>query len=236
MIPWDYNLAFGGFDAGSGAKSVVNSPIDSPVSGGSLEDRPMIAWIFSDQEYTDLYHQYYAQWLADFFGSGVFEAMLDETVALISPYVERDPTRFCTYEEFETGAAALKTFCLLRAESVAGQLEGTIPSTSEGQAADDASLVDTGDLSLTDMGSMNTGGGFGGGPARPAMAEGGQSQELGAFPSPPEGQEQSQQGQRPQGFPGGGGSQPDAQSPGVLLALSAAVLLAGLAFAFKFKR
>ena len=42
MIPWDYNLAFGGFDAGSGAKSVVNSPIDSPVSGGSLEDRPMI--------------------------------------------------------------------------------------------------------------------------------------------------------------------------------------------------
>ena len=236
MIPWDYNLAFGGFDAGSGAKSVVNSPIDSPVSGGSLEDRPMIAWIFSDQQYTDLYHQYYAQWLADFFGSGVFEAMLDETVALISPYVERDPTRFCTYEEFETGAAALKTFCLLRAESVAGQLEGTIPSTSEGQAADDASLVDTGDLSLTDMGSMNTGGGFGGGPARPAMAEGGQSQELGAFPSPPEGQEQSQQGQRPQGFPGGGGSQPDAQSPGPLLALSTAALLAGLVFAFKFKR
>ena len=236
MIPWDYNLAFGGFDAGSGAKSVVNSPIDSPVSGGSLEDRPMIAWIFSDQQYTDLYHQYYAQWLADFFDSGAFEAMLDETVALISPYVERDPTRFCTYEEFETGAAALKTFCLLRAESVAGQLEGAIPSTSEGQAADDASLVDTGDLSLTDMGSMNMGGGFGGGPARPAMAESGQSQELRAFPSPPEGQEQSQQGQRPQGFPGGGGSQPDAQSPGVLLALSAAVLLAGLAFAFKFKR
>ena len=30
MIPWDYNLAFGGFLGGSDATSVVNDPIDSP--------------------------------------------------------------------------------------------------------------------------------------------------------------------------------------------------------------
>ena len=45
MIPWDYNLAFGGFQS-SDAAGTVNEPIDTPVSGGALSDRPMIAWIF----------------------------------------------------------------------------------------------------------------------------------------------------------------------------------------------
>ena len=37
MIPWDYNLAFGGFESSQGATSLVNSPIDTPVSMGSVE-------------------------------------------------------------------------------------------------------------------------------------------------------------------------------------------------------
>lgn len=35
MIPWDYNLAFGGFQSESDATTLVNYPIDSPVSVGS---------------------------------------------------------------------------------------------------------------------------------------------------------------------------------------------------------
>ena len=64
----------------------------------------------------------------------------EETLALISPYVEKDPTAFCTYEEFLKGADTLKEFCLLRAESIRGQLDGSIPSTSEGQTADSSAL------------------------------------------------------------------------------------------------
>lgn len=59
MIPWDYNLAFGGFQSMEDATSLVNYPIDSPVSGGSTSDRPMIAWIFENEAYTELYHQYF---------------------------------------------------------------------------------------------------------------------------------------------------------------------------------
>ena len=44
MLPWDYNLGFGTFGGGN-ATSTVNTPIDSPVSGGS-SDRPMLNWIF----------------------------------------------------------------------------------------------------------------------------------------------------------------------------------------------
>lgn len=58
MIPWDYNLAFGTFGGGDGTDT-VNTPIDSPVSGGS-SDRPMLNWIFETEEYTEWYHQYFS--------------------------------------------------------------------------------------------------------------------------------------------------------------------------------
>ena len=34
ILPWDYNLAFGGFSSSQNATSTVNSPIDSPVTSG----------------------------------------------------------------------------------------------------------------------------------------------------------------------------------------------------------
>ena len=67
MIPWDYNLAFGGFLGGSDATSVVNDPIDSPASSGSTEDRPMVAWIFQEETYTQQYHALYDQFITTYF-------------------------------------------------------------------------------------------------------------------------------------------------------------------------
>ena len=158
MIPWDYNLAFGSF-SGNDASGSVNSPIDTPVSGG-MSDRPMISWIFDSEEYTELYHKLFSE----FINSVDLEKLIDDTAAMIDSYVQKDPTKFCTYEEYQKGVAAIKSFCTLRAESVKGQLDGTIPSTSSGQQADSSALIDTGDLVIADMGSMSGGnGGFGGG-------------------------------------------------------------------------
>ncbi len=154
MIPWDYNLAFGGFVSSESAESLVNYPIDSPVSGGSTEDRPMIAWIFENEEYTELYHEYLEQFISEYFDSGYFETMIDNVVSMISPYVEKDPTKFCSYEEFQTGAETLKEFCLLRAQSVSMQLDGEIGSTSDTQES--STLVDAGDIQISDMGTMNS--------------------------------------------------------------------------------
>ena len=129
MIPWDYNLAFGGFESGTDAEGLVNYPIDSPVSGGTVESRPMLAWIFADEEYKELYHQYFAEFIEQYFTSGEFEQMIDAVSEMIAPYVEKDPTKFCTYEEFQEGVSTLKSFCVLRAESIEGQLDGTTSST-----------------------------------------------------------------------------------------------------------
>lgn len=161
MIPWDYNLAFGTFQV-SNASSTVNSPIDTPVSGG-MSDRPMIAWIFDSEEYTQLYHEL----LGDFITQTDFADLIDSTAALIDEYVQKDPTKFCTYEEFKKGVETIREFCLLRAKSISGQLDGSIPSTSDGQSADKTALIDASSVTLSDMGTMNIGGGgkvgFGGG-------------------------------------------------------------------------
>lgn len=287
MIPWDYNLAFGGFQSSGGATALVNYPIDTPVSGGSIDERPMLAWIFADEEYTALYHQYFAEFIAEYFDSGYFSDMMDSVKAMIAPYVQQDPTKFCTYEEFETGIDTLKAFCLLRAESISAQLSGAIGSTSDTQ--DEATLIDAGSLQISDMGSM--GGGMGknignsigddigdpignGTDSDAPQPNNGQDTRTDASdrPSPPDGSDQ--QGQRPGGRPDGtppntsgdssdrtppdfSGEMPDGappdfsgdttdgttgdqiqgQTPSLLLmGGSAAVLLAGLAFALLYKR
>ena len=157
MIPWDYNLAYGSFMGGN-ASSSVNSPIDTPVSNG-MNDRPMVSWIFDNEEYTEQYHQLFNEFL----NSVDFEKLVADTASLIDKYVEKDPTKFCTYDEFKTGVEAISKFCTLREESIIGQLNGTIPSTTEGQKTDSSTLIDTEGLNTSDMGSMGGNGGFGGG-------------------------------------------------------------------------
>jgi len=145
MIPWDYNLAFGTFQGGN-AQSIVNTPIDSPVSGASSDDRPMWNWIVANTEYTELYHQYFTEFLnsVDIIGA------IDNAYALIKSYVEKDPTSFFGHSEFETGVETLREFCALRTESISAQLANN--TTSESMNYADAS-----GLTLSKMGSMGMG-------------------------------------------------------------------------------
>ena len=187
MIPWDYNLAFGGFQSMGEATSLVNYPINNPVSGGNIEDRPMIAWIFDNEEYTELYHTIFEEFIFEYFDSGYFENMFDRVTEIIAPYVEKDPTKFCSYEEFEKGISTLKEFCMLRAESISGQLDGSIGATSDTQ--DSSTLICADDLQISDMGTM---GNFMGGSRTPMG---------GGVPKIPSGKDNETEGMQP--FPAG---------------------------------
>lgn len=182
MIAWDYNLAFGAFAMGGGmpgqqseetsasqvdsTTSVINYPIDDPVSGATLEDRPMLGQLLANEDYLAQYHALFSEFITDYFENGEFERIVDNAINLISPYVEKDPTAFCTYEEFTEAASTLKDFCNLRAESVQKQLDGTIPATSDGQAEDSSNFVDASHIDIEVMGSQN---GFGGGAGAPSF-------------------------------------------------------------------
>ncbi len=247
MIPWDYNLAFGGFVGGSDATSLVNYPIDTPVSGGTVESRPMLSWIFENEEYTELYHQYFTEFISQYFDSGYFEEMLDDVKTIISPYVESDPTKFCAYEEFEQGIDTLGEFCLLRAESVKAQLNGTIASTSDNQEKE--TFIAASDLSISDMGSM--GDGQDGGMNRPDNNGQGEMPKMpqdGGMNRP----DNNGQGEMPkmlQGNNGQGMIRPDDNSGQmgnqvssrnrnsyIMLGICTAVLLTGLLFALIYKK
>ena len=107
-----------------------------------------------NKEYTEQYHEYFSEFITECFDSSYVEELVRSTAEMISPYVEKDPTKFCTYDEYETGVETLLEFLELRASSVSGQLSGTIPSTSEGQQEDSSALVDASDINISDMGSM----------------------------------------------------------------------------------
>ena len=156
ILPWDYNLAFGGFQSGD-ASSVVNFPIDTPVSGVSMEERPLLGKLLEVPEYLELYHEYLQQIVDEYFNNGLFEQTVDSLNILISSYVEKDPTAFYDYDAYQTAVVELKELGILRAESVEGQLDGVIPSTSEGQSADSSKLVDASGVDLSALGSMGNG-------------------------------------------------------------------------------
>lgn len=235
MIPWDYNLAFGGFHSQADTNGLVNYPIDTPVSGGTIQSRPMLAWIFANEEYTELYHKKFSNFIESFFGSGKFEKMIDSTCELISPYVMSDPSKFCTYEEFESGVATLKKFCILRAESISGQLSGTIPSTSDKQATENSTFVVADALEVSAMGSMGHGG----------MGRGDRLGNDAPFPEAPVANfpdSMQPPGMPGEHFPGGMHRQENDVSdlsPGnniLLLSVSLLTLFFGLLFAFFYKR
>ena len=163
MLPWDYNLAYGGFGGGfggrggadTGATTLINTGIDSPLSGAEESARPMWAWIAEDEGYLSRYHAALDELLQAYFESGAFEQELEQLCALIRPYIEKDPTAFYTVEEFDTAVETLKQFCLLRAKSIRAQLSGELATSSAQQDSD--ARVDASGLKLSAMGTHSGG-------------------------------------------------------------------------------
>ncbi len=162
ILPWDYNYAWGGF-MGGGASDTVNFPIDTPVSGVEMSERPLISKLFENEKYLEKYHGYLKQLMDSYFSDGRFAAKLDEINEAIGSYVESDPTAFCTYDEYIKAIDAFKNLAVLRMTSINGQLDGTVPSTTAEQKANPDKLIDASDVNLSDLGSgMGERGSFGG--------------------------------------------------------------------------
>jgi spore coat protein CotH len=156
MIPWDYNLSFGTYNSKT-SSAAINYAIDTVFSGVTAEQRPIIGLLLENPEYLNRYHEYLAK-LVEYVTSGQFDKKVDAISASMDTYVKNDTTSFYDYDSYTTGVEAIKTFAKLRAESVSGQLDGSIPSTEEGQSGSDA-LIDTSNFDISQLGGMNKGGG-----------------------------------------------------------------------------
>lgn len=148
ILPWDYNLSFGGMNGGD-ASSVVNDAIDTPFSGTQFFDA-----LLENEEYLEQYHAYLARLVEEYVLGGGFDAAYTRIRAQIDTPVETDPNALYTYAEYTTAAEMLHETVRLRAESVRGQLDGSIPSTDAGQRTDSSALVDASSIDLSVMGTM----------------------------------------------------------------------------------
>ncbi|MBR5345324.1 MAG: CotH kinase family protein [Clostridia bacterium] len=219
ILPWDYNLGFGGFTGGTNGKSTVNSSIYSPVDG-SVDDRPLVAWIFHDDDALKAYEAAYTKFINDYIFSGwgkdgtePLTTEIDRVAALIRPYVETDPEGFFSVDEFDVAIDTMKEFCDQRGQSVRDQLAGK--STSE--------LNYGNGLNLSAMGAMNTGGGnrddmgsgdSRGGPANPAGNEPTTEEPIKETPEVPESGEPSEEPIEQETQESSGPVQPETSQPG----------------------
>lgn len=133
FIPWDYNLAFQGlwFDERLQVNTdIVNWSIDEPLSEEAIASRPAWQLIAKNPDYQEKYRNAVQNLIDSYILNGDARKKIDDTVELIRPYVEADPTRFVSIEEFNEGVEIMRDFLLLRTDAVQRQLWGLPPNSS----------------------------------------------------------------------------------------------------------
>lgn len=159
LFPWDYNLSFGGMSSmGRGGEDsdkgteMVNDAIDTPFSGTDFFDT-----LLENEEYLEKYHEYLRKLTEEYVDGGRFEETYNRIGSQIDALVKEDPTAFYSYDEYKTASETLYKAVKLRAESIKGQLDGTIPSTDEEQKQDSAALIDGSEIDISVMGAHSGG-------------------------------------------------------------------------------
>ena len=155
ILPWDYNLSFGGMSIGNNADTteMVNDPIDTPFSSTHFFDA-----LLENEEYLARYHEYLQELVDEYVNGGRLDEVYNRIRNQIDDLVETDPNALYDYSEYTTAAELLYETVKLRAESIDGQLNGSIPSTDAGQRQDSSNLIDASHIDVTAMGQFNMGG------------------------------------------------------------------------------
>ena len=139
LLPWDYNLAFGGF--GGSADSVINSDILDPFAGTDFFDT-----LLENETYRAQYEVYLRQLSEEYVQGGGLAAFFTRTRSQIDRLVQDDPTAFYTYDQYDAAAQMLLEAVRLSGQGVTLQLDGF------------SEKVDASGIDLTVMGGMNNGG------------------------------------------------------------------------------
>ncbi len=160
ILPWDYNLAFGTYALGmtdpiTDPNVLINYPINTPAEGQYMLNRPLYHHLMKHDAYFSRYHAYFDDYLSEYFENGRFEDTLCRMENLISSYVRKDPTAFCSFEDHQLAVDTLEQVCLLRAQSIRKQLRGEIPATIKGQQERPEKKLDASHIDLESLGDFD---------------------------------------------------------------------------------
>lgn len=192
IIPWDMNLAFGGFGGGevdiyeptkqsmggfgggdkrkdtqdndavtnatenteaqADANNQPQPPDNADMQGGGQPqppdnadmqgmpsmgsgEKPLVTTLLENETYRSMYEGYLQELAEKYFTQEYMTELVTKIHDLIAPYVQNDPTAFCTYEEFEqacstdpTDQYSLVYYAVNMAEGIENQLNGGEPT------------------------------------------------------------------------------------------------------------
>ena len=180
LIPWDYNLAWGGYpeddenmegedlleqsqemtlpsDAGKRSKEevgkVVNFPIDTPFLA-DVSKRSFFMKLLANEAYKARYYYYLNVLCNDYIKGGEFAKALSTIESEIGEIAGTEANAFYTNEQYHKAKQMLQLVLERRAASVLGQMNGTIPSTWEGQKVQPKKLIESEDIDLQKLGGI----------------------------------------------------------------------------------
>lgn len=96
ILPWDLNMAFGGFHMGSSDSVFIDEPTQTKLS-----ERPLVNILLSNPEYLDQYHVYLRQTTQNYLSIEYLQKEIQSIDLHISTLVKTDPTSFYTFEEYK---------------------------------------------------------------------------------------------------------------------------------------
>ncbi|MCK9860162.1 CotH kinase family protein [Paenibacillus sp. ATY16] len=134
ILPWDYNMAFGGMGMMGGGGGSSSLLIDEPTQS-AVADRPLIAKLLAVDEYKEKYHEMLQKIVDGYLSDTQFQARVNELNTMIASYVKADPSSFYTYEEYEAGVKSLVSTNASTISNISQQLDGTIPSSGDGSGS-----------------------------------------------------------------------------------------------------
>ena len=142
MQPPDNGNMQGGGQANGGnqnerSQSDNRDTQDMPQGMPSMNsgEKPLVTTLLANDTYLSMYEGYLKEIAEKYFTQEYMTAMVSKIHDLIAPYVQNDPTAFCTYEEFEqacstdpTDQYSLVYYAVNMAESIENQLAGGEPT------------------------------------------------------------------------------------------------------------
>ena len=179
LIPWDYNLAWGGYpedeemegedlleesetnrlptDAGKRSKEetskIVNFPIDTPFLA-DVSKRTFFMKLLANETHKARYYHYLSVLCNDYINGGELAKTIATIGNEIGEIAGTEANAFYTNGQFHKAGQTLRLVLERRAASVLGQIGGTIPATWEGQKAQPQKLIKSDDINLQELGGI----------------------------------------------------------------------------------
>ncbi|MGG1215414.1 CotH kinase family protein [Micromonospora provocatoris] len=132
----------GGMSSNLMSDSAINFSVTTPVSGTTLEERPLLNALLSNETYRAKYESYLEQLATTYLTEDYIQSITNNLAMLLTSYEEADPTKFYTTEQFLEGVSgdnSLPEFAKQRSASILKQLSGELvvetSATAQGNMA-----------------------------------------------------------------------------------------------------